>query len=77
MYGTQVQEAIQASAAAPGSIPGAASDAYIAYSAPKWCTPPTRPAAQKIQPIRFSGRRLAITAPLVENITAPHAYSTQ
>src|ERR687893_15867 len=49
----------------------------MAYSALKWCTPAKRPAAQKIQPIRFSGRRLAMTAPTVEKTNAPHVYSAQ
>jgi hypothetical protein len=49
----------------------------MAYSAQKWRIPAARPSAQKIQPVGFSGRREAIRAPTVEQLTEIKMLSTQ
>jgi len=66
--GTHSQEAMQASASAPGGKSDWATSEYAAYSMLRRRTPPTNPIAQKSQPMRLSGRREATTAPIVEKV---------
>src|SRR5437763_1304119 len=64
------QDAIQASAIAPGSEPGAMITARVAYS---WTNPPkpvARPATSSSQPTAFRGCRRAIRRPAVANTGA-------
>src|SRR5215211_3416656 len=71
------QEASQASASPAGSESGRASRALMAYSALRCATAMMQAAAQKSQPKGLAGRREAMTAPMIEKLTAIIVSSSQ